>query len=419
MLTSAKSSAPRAMVCSAVGLVACEILGRMSDDTILRVDGVWKKYAKSLTASLRYGLRDTLGEALDRRQSEQLRDEEFWSLRDISFEVKRGDAVGLMGRNGAGKSTLLKVISGILKPDRGEVTVEGHVEQMIEMAGGFRAELTGRENVSVRAKLLGFSKKQIKSLVDEVVDFTENSEFINSPVAFYSSGMKARLGFALATMRTPDLLIVDEALAAGDLPFRLKCYDRISKMLETSALLLVSHSTGNVKRFCNLGGYLRRGEMAYFGELQQAIRAYQDEYVASRRDAVSWREEMIPVVWTSEDNIVEERSSISAGGSLAAAVDTRALPPDCNIFVRLRVPDGTVLCEWNSKRAGVIVGDTQSVLIELGPLELSPNYYSVNVYAMAADGHTLVAMSPWRQFKMVGEYANDVPLQLTGRWAAA
>lgn len=397
----------------------CEILDRMNDDTILRVDGVWKKYAKSLTASLRYGLRDTIGEAFDRRQSEDLRDEEFWSLRDISFEVKRGDAIGLMGRNGAGKSTLLKVISGILKPDRGEVTVKGHVEQMIEMAGGFRAELTGRENVTVRAKLLGFSKKQVASLVDEVVDFTENGEFIDSPVAFYSSGMKARLGFALATMRTPDLLIVDEALAAGDLPFRLKCYDRISNMLKTSALLLVSHSTGNVKRFCNLGGYLRRGEMGYFGDLQEAIRHYQDEYVASRRDAVSWHAEMIPTVWMSQDRIIEERSAIQSGGALAAVVDTRALPPDCNILVRLRVPDGTVLCEWNSKRAGVFVGDTQSVRIEIGPMELSPNYYSVNVYAMAADGHTLVAMSPWRQFKLVGEYANDVPLQLRGQWAAA
>lgn len=391
----------------------------MNDDTILQVDGVWKKYAKSLTASLRYGLRDTIGEAFDRRQSEDLRDEEFWSLRDISFEVKRGDAIGLMGRNGAGKSTLLKVISGILKPDRGEVTVKGHVEQMIEMAGGFRPELTGRENISVRARLLGFSKTQIKSLVDEVVDFTENTEFIDSPVAFYSSGMKARLGFALATLRTPDLLIVDEALSTGDLPFRLKCYERISKMLTTSALLLVSHSTGNVKRFCNLGGYLRKGEMAYFGDLQEAIRTYQDEYVVSRRSAASWHPDLMPVQWRVGDDVVEERANVPAGGELSVDIDTSKLPPDAQIFVRLRVPDGMLLCQWSSRRAGLSHLPAGRVSVDLGAIEMSPNYYSVNVEAFSADGSTLISMAPWTQFKLVGEYINDIPIQRLGVWRRA
>ncbi len=391
----------------------------MSEEPLLCVDGVWKKYSRTLAASLKYGARDAIGEALNRREGAELREEEFWAIRNISFEVRRGDAIGLMGRNGAGKSTLLKVLSGILRPDRGTVTMRGSVEQMIEMAGGFKAELTGRENIHVRAKLLGFSKKQIKGLVDDVVEFTELSEFIDSPVSFYSSGMKARLGFALSTLRTPDLLIVDEALAAGDLPFRLKCYERISGMLKTSALLLVSHTTGNVKRFCNLGGYIKKGQLVYFGDLQNAIRAYQDEYVVGKNANTAWNPDLIPVEWMSGDRVVNERDAVEAGGPFAAIIDTRPLPADARLFIRLRVPDGTILCEWNNQRVGFDHKSAPALRIEIGPMDLSPNYYSVNAYAMAADGHTLLAMSPWRQFKLVGEYVNDVPIQLAGKWAAA
>ena len=387
----------------------------MTDEPLLELSGVWKKYSKTYEASLKYGLRDAMGETINRRASEELRNGEFWSLKDVSFTVNRGDAVGLMGRNGAGKSTLLKIISGIISPDRGSIRVRGHVEQMIEMAGGFKKELTGRENIAIRAKLLGIPKKQLKNVIEDVVEFTELAEFIDSPVAFYSSGMKSRLGFALATLLTPDLLIVDEALAVGDLPFRLKCYERLSKMLETSALLLVSHTTGNVKRFCNRGGYLKKGELDYFGDLQTAIRSYQDEFVVSKNARTAWNEDLLPVRWTTDGVELENPHPIPVGGDLTVEIDTSRLPEDTFVYVRLRVPDGSFLCEWNSDRASVNIRDAGKFKVQLGPLQLSPNYYAVNVEAMRRDGE-LVALVPPQQIKVVGDYVNDVPLHPIGNW---
>ena len=178
--------------------------------------------------------------------------QEFLALRDISFQVHEGEAWGLIGTNGSGKSTMLKAISGILKPYKGSVTVNGSVAPLIELGAGFDPELTARENIFLNGCVLGHSEKFMKEHFDEIVDFAELHKFLDSPIKNYSSGMKARLGFSVATMVKPEILIVDEILAVGDYRFRRKCEQRMSEMLSGgTTLLYVSHSIDEVRRLCD------------------------------------------------------------------------------------------------------------------------------------------------------------------------
>src|SRR5215210_586863 len=197
---------------------------------MIRVEGVSKRYSRSLKHGLWYGVRDVMKEIAGRGQAaEDLRPHEFWALRDVSFDVARGESVGLIGHNGAGKTTLLKLINGLIKPSRGRITVHGSVRALIALGTGFNPVLTGRENVRVASALLGYGERETRDRLEEIVEFSEIGEFIDAPVQSYSSGMLARLGFAVAVHTRPDILLVDEVLAVGDLNFAIKCYRKISE----------------------------------------------------------------------------------------------------------------------------------------------------------------------------------------------
>lgn len=201
--------------------------------------------------------------------------DEFWALKDISFTVKKGDAFALVGANGSGKSTMLKVISGILTPTKGSVTVNGSIAPLIELGAGFDMELTGRENIFLNGAILGFGKKQMHEKYDEIVDFSELKEFIEVPVKNYSSGMIARLGFSCATTVRPELLIVDEILGVGDQRFQDKCSKRMEAMMDSgTTVILVSHSEADVKRICNRAAWLDQGNLAFIGDVSEAINRY-------------------------------------------------------------------------------------------------------------------------------------------------
>ncbi|HEY3682545.1 MAG TPA: ABC transporter ATP-binding protein [Streptosporangiaceae bacterium] len=200
---------------------------------------------------------------------------EFWPLRDISFDVLRGEAVGVVGRNGTGKSTLLKLIAGVLIPDEGTVTVKGKVAPLLELRAGFNEELTGRENVYLLASLHGMKNSEIDKRFDEIIDFAEVRDFIDMPLRHYSSGMKVRLGFAVIAQLDHPVLLVDEVLAVGDKEFKKKCYATIEKMLANGrTLLLVSHNERDLERFCTRGLYIREGKMIVDGTLTEAMDAY-------------------------------------------------------------------------------------------------------------------------------------------------
>ena len=221
------------------------------EEVLIKVDHVSKKFAKDLKKSLLYGLSDVFSGIIGKKQEKSLRKDEFWAVKDISFEVRRGECLGLIGHNGAGKSTLLKILNGLIAPDEGSVAMYGKVGALIELGAGFNPILTGRENIYNNAAVIGFSRKEIEAKFDAIVAFSELEEFIDMPVQNYSSGMKVRLGFAIAAQMEPDVLIIDEVLAVGDLGFILKCFKQIDQLLPNTAVIFVSHSMPMVSRVCN------------------------------------------------------------------------------------------------------------------------------------------------------------------------
>ncbi|MDN5835306.1 MAG: ABC transporter ATP-binding protein [bacterium] len=197
---------------------------------------------------------------------------------DLSFSIKRGESVAFLGRNGAGKSTLLKIITGVVFPTSGEAFINGRVSALLELTAGFDGEFTGRENIYLRAHLMGLEKKQIKAAEKDIVEFAELDEYIDQPVRTYSSGMKARLGFAINVSINPEILVVDEALSVGDMKFQEKCRVRLSEIMKKDhvTVLLVTHSIGSAKSFCNRGIVLKNGSIIFDGNINDAAEAYKE-----------------------------------------------------------------------------------------------------------------------------------------------
>lgn len=200
---------------------------------------------------------------------------EFWPFRNVSFDIYEGESIGVVGRNGAGKSTLLSMLAGTLVPDEGTVTVRAGVAPLIALTGGFVGELTARENIGLVAGLHGMSKKEIAAAFDEIVDFAEIEDALDTPFKHFSSGMRVRLAFSVVVRLREPILLVDEVLAVGDRAFRRKCFERIDLLLgEGQTLFLVSHSEGNLRKFCQRGLYLRDGELAADGPIEDVITMY-------------------------------------------------------------------------------------------------------------------------------------------------
>lgn len=231
----------------------------MSDDIIIDVRNVWK----------RYGLPPVLP-----WKKAELREEEC-ALKDISFQVRRGGSLGILGRNGAGKSTLLKVLAGVTPPDRGSVNIRGRIFPMIELSAGISMDLTGRENIRLLATIMGFNDREIRRIEPEVVDFSELDHWIDRPVWQYSSGMLARLGFGIAVHMRADILLVDEVLSTGDLMFQKKCQKYVQKLLSGgTTLIFVTHSPYQMEKLCEQGILLDLGRCIFEGSASQTMREY-------------------------------------------------------------------------------------------------------------------------------------------------
>lgn len=251
-------------------------------EVLIKVDQVSKKFSRNLRTSLRYGFSDAVRVIFGIRRNESLRPTEFWAVKKVSFVVKRGESIGLIGHNGAGKSTLLKVLNGLLKPDAGRIEIRGKIGALIELGAGFNPILTGRENIFINAAVLGFSKKEVEERLDSIIEFAELAEFIDTPVQNYSSGMKVRLGFAVAAQMEPDVLIIDEVLAVGDNGFKVKCFNRIEELKQKCAVIFVSHSMPQISRICTKAVFLNKGEVKYQGEnITEAIEQYYNSFSRS------------------------------------------------------------------------------------------------------------------------------------------
>ncbi len=213
---------------------------------------------------------------IHRVRGKKIEYEDFWALKDVDVELRKGESLGIIGLNGAGKSTFLKIVAGVLKPTKGSVTVEGRIAPLIELGAGFDMELTGKENIYLNASILGFSRKEINKRLDEIIEFSGISDFIHSPLKSYSAGMISRLGFSIATNVDPDILIIDEVLAVGDDHFRKKCNERMQRFKEKgTTMLLVSHNMDDIKRICDRTLWLDHGVIRTEGTPEFVIPQYQ------------------------------------------------------------------------------------------------------------------------------------------------
>lgn len=327
------------------------------EQVLIKVEGVSKKFCRSLKRSMWYGVRDIIHELNPQRRNEvpnqqksssaSLREDEFWAVSDVSFEVRRGECLGLIGHNGAGKTTLLKMLNGLIKPDCGRIEMQGKVGAMIALGAGFNPILTGRENVYVNASILGLAKREIDKKLPEIIDFAELEDFIDAPVQSYSSGMQVRLGFAVATAIQPDILILDEVLAVGDTKFRQKSLNRIKDLIRRCAVIFVSHSEQDVRKIATDALLLSRGKQIHFGCLHEAYIKYGSEKNAKK--SISLASEAfengisIKQIQCSPKEIVPGHPL-----KLSIEVDSRQHEVNCDLRVVIMDCNGNRIAEWSS-----------------------------------------------------------------------
>ncbi len=252
-----------------------------STDTAIKVDRVSKKYSKSLKRSMLYGVKDIARNTFGlSSHSDKLRKNEFWAVDNISFEVKKGETLGIIGPNGSGKTTLLKLLNGIFWPDKGKITVRGKVGALIEVGAGFHPLLTGRENIYINAAILGMTKKEVDEKFDDIVEFADIGDFLDAPVKHYSSGMFVRLGFSVAVHCEPDILLVDEVLAVGDKGFQNKCFNKIGELKKNgTTTILVSHNMHTISTFTEKVIFLNNGKAKYFKTVAEGIKEYANLFI--------------------------------------------------------------------------------------------------------------------------------------------
>jgi lipopolysaccharide transport system ATP-binding protein len=317
-----------------------------TNDLAVRAEGVSKKFGLTLRQSMKYGMRDVARKLAGRSSTTGvLREGEFWAVNDVSFELHGGEALGIMGVNGCGKTTLLRILNGVYAPDAGRIHIRGRVGALIAAGAGFAPTLSGRENVYVNGALLGLSTKEIDGLMDEIIAFSELGHFIDLPVKNYSSGMYVRLGFAIAALSRPDVLLMDEVLAVGDLNFQKKCFDHILQLKrQGTAIILVSHSPGAIWSVCDRGLFMDHGRALMSGKVEDAIRAYDDQnsrnaLVAATQFAVAEQEQgrKDQAIASHGNGIIEKGEAILAkdyghskgGTGDARCLSLRVLSDDC------------------------------------------------------------------------------------------
>ena len=310
---------------------------------LVTFDQVWKKFRRGERHdSLRDAIVAAARRPFRRTEKTELRDQEFWVLREVSFEVRRGEALGIIGPNGAGKSTTLKLLTKILRPTRGACAVRGRVGALIEIAAGFHPDLTGRENVYLQGAIMGMSRAEVAQKFDAIVDFAGIDDFIDTPVKRYSSGMNARLGFAIAAHVDPEVLVIDEVLAVGDFSFQQKCYARLQKFRDAgAAIVFVSHNMQAITSLCDRAMLLRPGRPPLLSTVSDVAAIYaapaeaaHDPRVSIRRFALQHRGDAAPV-----------RAAIAPGAPLTldVEIEVAAALPRCCIGLEVVRSDGLVM----------------------------------------------------------------------------
>ncbi|MDB6052818.1 MAG: transporter ATP-binding protein [Verrucomicrobiales bacterium] len=355
--------------------------------------------------------------------------EDFWALKNINFDVQSGEVIGIIGRNGAGKSTLLKILSRISEPSTGRITLRGRIASLLEVGTGFHPELSGRENVFLNGAILGMSQQEIRRKFDEIVAFAEVEQFLDTPVKRYSSGMYVRLAFAVAAHLEPEILIVDEVLAVGDMQFQKKCLGKMENVAgEGRTVLFVSHNMGTIKALCKRGILLKKGEIAMDGRIEPVISAYM-ALGASAERCVEWTPESAPrtpeIVFSSVKVLDKE------GGFTAALTSTQDLFVEISYellspikFFRLillvQSHDGVDLFESSDIRVFDKESDLRPAGSYVSRCRLPGNFFNLSSYkiSIAADvpgQRMLLELSEEITFSISELYNNQLGVTRTGK----
>jgi lipopolysaccharide transport system ATP-binding protein len=249
----------------------------LNTDIVLEVDSISKIFCRDFKRSLLYGMYDIVNELIPTASNKHLRKKEFWALKNVSFDLRKGECLGLIGSNGSGKSTVLRIINRLYKPDFGEVRIKGNVAALIALGTGFNPLLTGRENIYINGAILGIPKNIVKQKEAEIIEFSGIEPFINSPIRSYSSGMVVRLGFAVASILRPQILILDEVLAVGDIAFQHKCLAQINRIKESgTSTILVSHNMYHIQQYADRCIWLDKGKVRLSGNTDVVTKKYLD-----------------------------------------------------------------------------------------------------------------------------------------------
>jgi lipopolysaccharide transport system ATP-binding protein len=351
----------------------------------LSIRGLGKRYMIGEAAQRHDSFRDLLVDKL-KSVGKKKPKSEFWALNNASFDIEHGENVGIIGMNGAGKSTLLKILSRITEPSAGTALIDGRVGALLEVGTGFHAELTGRENVFLYGSILGMHKEEIERKFDAIVEFSEIAKFIDTPVKRYSSGMYVRLAFSVAANLEPDILLLDEVLAVGDLAFQRKCIDHAKELQKRDAtILFVSHNMFSIKTMCDRVLYLRKGEIQYDGTVEGGIELYEKD---CRMTELSWtktKPEEWPIYITGCE-LLDERGTpktmfdFGERMSIKLHYATREAVVNPNFIVAFIRSDGTAVCNFNPESDGVTMGrvdEPGTLTLHLPPLKLVAEMYTI------------------------------------------
>ncbi|WP_034057527.1 ABC transporter ATP-binding protein [Lacinutrix jangbogonensis] len=378
------------------------------NDVLIKVEGLSKKFCKDLKTSLWYGVKDLASGIRGNTSERELRPKEFWAVKDINFELRRGECLGLIGHNGAGKSTLLKILNGLINPDAGKVTIKGRVGALIELGAGFNGILSGRENIYNNGAILGFTRKEIDGKLDEIIAFSELEEFIDMPVQNYSSGMKVRLGFAIAAQMEPDVLIIDEVLAVGDMAFAMKSFNAISQILKTSAVIFVSHSMPFISRICDNVILMDKGSILLKTEdVGIGIQSYFDKQ--KQLESLNFGNENINLNFVkiySDDEIVD--GIIEYGKKAVFEVNVSSNTGYKNVKVAILIYNMAQInvALYESSYIDIEGTNNQDFKFDFGKSFLSRSNYFITVrFDNFEDGKSLVISNyvNYRKFQVTGE----------------
>lgn len=322
------------------------------NNTPLEVSNIWKKFKKGERFdSLRDLIPAMSKRIFSRNQRGELGEKEFWALKNVSFQVKKGEALGIIGPNGAGKSTILKLLSGIMKPNKGKINVNGRLSALIEVGAGFHSDLTGRENIFLNATILGMKRDEIKRKFDEIVEFSGLSEFIDTPVKRYSSGMYARLGFSVAAHVDPEILLIDEVLSVGDFMFQDKCLKKMMEIVKGgTTVIFISHNIPSVIRICPTTILLNRGEIQRYGESKDVCRYYYRAHAENRKLTEDETFVIKEFNLYDKNNIVSNAFMAGDWAKGKLIVESQAAYEDLIMGFFVKQSDGMVVFDANSDK---------------------------------------------------------------------